>query len=136
MNRLEQTWAAGATLALLVAVNIAASTNDLPDQLRATEARSRLGMVVTGSPEATRAGVQILEAGGNAIDAAVAAAFVLGVSDSDASGLGGETYMLIRFSSGQTVAVDGTAPAPGHFEACCSMIVPGNDEAGRLTIRI
>jgi gamma-glutamyltranspeptidase/glutathione hydrolase len=38
-------------------------------------------MVSTGSVEATRAGVQILEKGGNAVDAAVAAAFALGVAD-------------------------------------------------------
>ncbi len=49
--------------------------------LYAPEARSDFGMVSTGSVEATRAGVRILEQGGNAIDAAVAAAFALGVSD-------------------------------------------------------
>ena len=57
----------------------------LPD---ATEAHSDHGMVSTGSVEATRAGVRILELGGNAVDAAVAAAFALGVSDPGGSGLG------------------------------------------------
>jgi gamma-glutamyltranspeptidase/glutathione hydrolase len=69
-------------------------------------------MVVTGSPEATRAGVKILELGGNAIDAAVAAALTLGVSDIDASGLGGMTYMLIRLADGTVTAIDGTPRAP------------------------
>jgi gamma-glutamyltranspeptidase/glutathione hydrolase len=73
-------------------------------------------MVATGSPEATEAAVRILEAGGNAVDAAVAASFTLGVSDSDASGLGGETYMVIRFANGQAVAIDGTARAPSRFD--------------------
>jgi gamma-glutamyltranspeptidase/glutathione hydrolase len=72
-------------------------------------------MVATGSPEATEAAVQVLEYGGNAIDAAVAASLALGVADSDASGLGGSTYMLIRFANGRAVAIDGTPPAPGRF---------------------
>ncbi len=80
------------------------------------EARSDLGMVATGSPEATRAAVEILERGGNAIDAAVAAALVLGVADSDASGIGGMTYMLVHLADGTTVAVDGSARAPLNVE--------------------
>ncbi len=69
-------------------------------------------MVATGSPEATEAAVGILENGGNAIDAAVAAALTLGVVDFDASGIGGVTSMLIHLASGRTLAVDGTTHAP------------------------
>ena len=69
-------------------------------------------MVATGSPEATEAAVQILEKGGNAIDAAIAAALTLGVVDFDASGIGGATSMVIHLASGQTLAVDGTSRAP------------------------
>jgi gamma-glutamyltranspeptidase/glutathione hydrolase len=69
-------------------------------------------MAATGAPEATTAAVDILERGGNAIDAAVAAAFVLSVVDSDASGIGGATNMLIHLASGRTLAVDGTSKAP------------------------
>jgi gamma-glutamyltranspeptidase len=65
----------------------------LPAPIRTAVARSDFGMVASGSPEATDAGAQILERGGNAIDAAVAAALTLGVADADASGLGGMTYM-------------------------------------------
>ncbi len=75
---------------------------DLPPELEAREARSDFGMVASGSPEATMAGVAILERGGNAVDAAVAAALMLGVSDPDASGLGGITYMLIHLAGGGT----------------------------------
>ena len=89
---------------------------ELPQQLKTTAAHSRLGMVATGSSEATEAAVQVLENGGNAIDAAVTASLALGVADSDASGLGGSTYMLIRFANGHTVAIDGTSLVPGNFD--------------------
>jgi gamma-glutamyltranspeptidase/glutathione hydrolase len=69
-------------------------------------------MVATGSPEATGAAVGILERGGNAIDAAVAAALVLGVADPDASGLGGMTLMVIHLAGGRTLVIDGTSPTP------------------------
>ena len=84
----------------------------IPPELCVEEARSDFGMVATGSPEATSVAVDILERGGNAIDAAVAAALVLGVVDSDGSGIGGMTYLVIRLANGRTVAVDGTSHAP------------------------
>jgi gamma-glutamyltranspeptidase/glutathione hydrolase len=57
---------------------------------------SELGMASTQHYLATGAAVQILESGGNAIDAAVGAAFALGVCEPAASGLGGQTMMLIH----------------------------------------
>ena len=69
-------------------------------------------MVSTGSMEATRAGVQILERGGNAVDAAVAVAFALGVADPGGSGLGGMTYVLISPPNGPAIAIDGSAIVP------------------------
>ena len=77
-----------------------------------TRAQSDFGMAASGSPEATAAAVEILERGGNAVDAAVAAALMLGVSDPDASGLGGMTSMIIRLADGHTVVIDGAAPTP------------------------
>lgn len=87
-----------------------------PSELLAPEARSDFGMVATGSPEATRAAVGILERGGNAVDAAVAAAMMLSVSDTDGSGIGGMTYMVIHRADGRDVAIDGTPPAPIHVD--------------------
>ena len=57
---------------------------------------SKHGMISTAHYRATEAGVEMFEAGGNAIDAAVAAAFALGVCEPAASGLGGQTMMLLR----------------------------------------
>lgn len=84
----------------------------LPMKPTPTRAQSDLGMAASGSPEATEAAVEILERGGNAVDAAVAAALMLGVSDPDASGLGGMTLMTIHLADGRTVVLDGTAPTP------------------------
>jgi gamma-glutamyltranspeptidase/glutathione hydrolase len=80
--------------------------------LDAVEAHSDHGMVSTGSEEATMAGVEILERGGNAVDAAVAAAFALGVADPGGSGLGGMTYILISPARGRPIAVDGSSTVP------------------------
>jgi len=83
-----------------------------PPRLCATEAASDFGMVATGSPVATRAAVDILERGGNAIDAAVAAAFMMGVAESESSGIGGMTHIVIHLANGRTFAIDGTSNTP------------------------
>ena len=88
------------------------SRHSRPASLYAPEAHSDHGMVSSGSVEATRAGVQILEQGGNAVDAAVAAAFALGVADPGGSGLGGMTYILISLPDGHAIAIDGSATVP------------------------
>ena len=69
------------------------------------------GMVATAFPDATRAGVEMLERGGNAVDAACAAALALGVCEPQGSGLGGQTMALLHVD-GRTVAVDGSSHAP------------------------
>ena len=71
------------------------------------------GVASTQHYLATEAAVQVLDASGNAIDAAVAAAFALGVCEPAASGLGGQTMMLIhRAHSHRTFALDGSSRAP------------------------
>jgi gamma-glutamyltranspeptidase/glutathione hydrolase len=69
-------------------------------------------MVATAFPAATEAGHAMLAAGGNAIDAAVAAAWALAVCEPAGSGLGGQTVALIHLANGRTVAVDGHSHAP------------------------
>jgi len=76
---------------------------------------SSKGMVATQHYHATEAGVEMLEAGGNAIDAAVAAAFALGVVEPAASGLGGQTMMLLNLAeSGRKFCLDGATRAPNR----------------------
>jgi len=67
-------------------------------------------------PLASDAAIETFKKGGNAIDAAVAAALTLGVVDGHNSGIGGGCFMLVRLADGTLVALDGreTAPAAAH----------------------
>src|SRR6187551_2659355 len=56
---------------------------------------------------ATQAAIDTLKAGGNAIDAAVAAAGVLGVTEPFSCGIGGGGFMVIRTADGRVVTIDG-----------------------------
>lgn len=70
------------------------------------------GTVASVHPLATRAGEQILAQGGNALDAAVATAFSLGVVDSHNSGIGGGCFILAHRADGVVLALDGREIAP------------------------
>lgn len=74
-------------------------------------AASRDGMVASSFPDATEAGVHVLEQGGNAIDAACAVGFALGVCDPQMSGIGGQTLGLIHVRN-HTFALDGSSRVP------------------------
>ena len=74
---------------------------------------ARHGMVVTQEAAASRAGLDILKRGGNAVDAAVAVGFALAVTLPRAGNLGGGGFMLIhRADLGRTVAIDYREAAP------------------------
>lgn len=73
------------------------------------------GMASTAHFCATEAAQEILSEGGNAMDAAVAAAFALGVCEPAASGLGGQTMMLIHDAENRSnIALDGSSRAPNR----------------------
>lgn len=74
--------------------------------------RARHAMVVTREPHATEAGLAVLRAGGNAVDAAVATGFALAVTHPAAGNLGGGGFMLIRFADGRATFIDFRERAP------------------------
>lgn len=74
--------------------------------------RAEFGAVTSVEPHATRAGVAVLEQGGNAVDAAVAVAYALAVTHPSAGNLGGGGFMLIRPKGGTTSALDFRESAP------------------------
>src|SRR5205814_5455252 len=75
-------------------------------------AHGRNGMVVTNHPLASAAGMQMLAAGGNAVDAAVAAQFALTVVEPMMVGLIGGTTCHIRLADGTHTVIDGMSAVP------------------------
>ena len=72
---------------------------------------AKKGMVSSAFPDATKAGVEMLKKGGNAIDAACATALALGVCEPQASGLGGQSMGIIHIN-GKSYAIDGSSRSP------------------------
>lgn len=77
-----------------------------------TSVAARHAMVVASEPLAAEAGLEILRAGGNAVDASVAVGFALAVTHPAAGNIGGGGFMLIRRADGETVVVDYREQAP------------------------
>lgn len=69
------------------------------------------GMVCTSQPQAARIGLDILKAGGNAVDAAIATAAALTVAEPVMNGLGSDAFALIWFD-GKLTGINGSGPAP------------------------
>jgi gamma-glutamyltranspeptidase/glutathione hydrolase len=73
------------------------------------------GMVATSQPLATRAGLRALERGGNAADAALAAAAVLCVTEPMSTGIGGDCFAQV-WRDGKLEGLDSAGPAPASAE--------------------
>jgi gamma-glutamyltranspeptidase / glutathione hydrolase len=74
--------------------------------------RSRGGVISTESPAASEAGLEVLDAGGSAMDAAVTMTFALGVARPQSCGIGGGGFLVYRSADGETAALDFRETAP------------------------
>lgn len=72
----------------------------------------RGGMVSSTDEYASRAGLEILQAGGNAVDAAIATQFALAVVNPSAGNIGGGGFMIVRMADGSTAALNFREKAP------------------------
>lgn len=84
------------------------------------------GMVVSAHRLASKAGVDVLKAGGNAVDAAVAVAYALAVTFPEAGNIGGGGFMTIRFHDGRTAFIDFRETAPSAATATMYLDSNGN----------
>ncbi len=103
---------------VLLAVPAAATATQTrpPEPVKEPTAVGRGGAAATVDVLATAAAVDVLKRGGNAVDAAVAAAGVLGVTEPFSAGIGGGGFMVIRTSKGKVTTIDAREKAHGAMQ--------------------
>jgi gamma-glutamyltranspeptidase/glutathione hydrolase len=92
------------------------------------------GAVASAEVHATQAGIDVLKAGGNAVDAAVAVGFALAVTHTSAGNIGGGGFMLVRMADGKNYFVDFREEAPGKATETMYQDAQGNIAQGRSTV--
>ncbi len=122
----------------ILAFSLGLATAEPPAPVR--NAIGKQGAVATVHPIASQIALQILQKGGNAIDAAVGAGLTLGVVDGFNSGIGGGCFLLIRKADGSVVAIDGRemAPAAAHRDMFIrdGKAVPALSQTGALAVGV
>lgn len=99
-----------------------------PHQTSSAAVTAKHGVVTSDAPLASRVGVEIMKAGGNAVDAAVAVGFALAVVYPEAGNLGGGGFTIVRMADGRVAGIDYREVAP--LSATRDMFL---DDSGRLT---
>ncbi len=88
------------------------------------------GAVACATPEGVAAGLEVLRAGGNAVDAAVAVALALAVTHPEAGNLGGGGFAVVRLATGEVSALDFRETAPAAATAAMFLDERGEVVAG------
>ena len=114
--------------------------------------KSKDGIVSSGQPLASKAGIEMMRLGGNAIDAAVASAFVLSVVEPSMSGIGGRLQVIFTLPNGEVRGIDASTQVPELYDPTThkkssygysTIGIPGvvaglvklNEEYGRLPLK-
>ncbi|MDI3256306.1 MAG: gamma-glutamyltransferase family protein [Kyrpidia sp.] len=84
---------------------------DYPHPSRRMAVYARRGMVATSQPLAAEAGLEMMRRGGNAVDAAIAAAAALTVVEPPSNGIGGDAFALV-WTAGKLHGLNASGPAP------------------------
>ncbi len=102
---------AGTSLRALCAAALIATS--LPVTAQVTETVAKHHMIAAANPHAAQAGLDMMRAGGSAVDAAIAAQLVLGLVEPESSGIGGGAFMLVyNPKTRKTTSFDGREQAP------------------------
>lgn len=130
---------AAAPLAALLAIAATGAPVEIVDA--PTVVHGKQAVVATRSPYASAVGVEVLEQGGNAVDAAVAMGFALAVAYPSAGNLGGGGFMVLRLANGEVAVNDHreTAPAKASrtmYQDEDGNVVPGLSTASHLAVGV
>lgn len=93
------------------------------------------GMCATSHPLAAQVAVAMLQRGGNAVDAAIAAAVLLGIAEPQSTGIGGDCFVLVKPADEQRIiGLNGSGRAPGGLDAAAlrdagHTVMPTHDTA-------
>ena len=124
--------------AALAALLLLAAVADAREGSRFREpVKSSGGIVATESLEAAKVGKAVLDRGGNAIDAAAATVFAIGVARPQSCGIGGGGFMVYRGANGETAALDFRETAPAAYTPQ-TLQAPGLHQGftGHLTVGV
>jgi gamma-glutamyltranspeptidase/glutathione hydrolase len=124
-----------------LALSLALGTSQLAQAAAPAPVAAENGMVVSAHHLATRAGIDVLRQGGNAVDASIAVAYALAVTFPEAGNIGGGGFMTIRMADGRTTFIDFRETAPGKatatmFQDKAGNVVPGLSTRGHLAAGI
>jgi len=113
-------------LLIAVAATFGAMSSPTPAHGSTEPVHAAHGIVVSVHELASRAGVEIMQAGGNAVDAAVATGFALAVVHPAAGNLGGGGFMLVRMADGKAHFIDYREKAPAAAKPDMYLDAQGN----------